>query len=191
MDAVRLDFPTFQDSSTNGIMGSPQRQVPLRRGHFFSGWLRVCLVLSTWNAPLPVIHSHEGRAAEAEILETPLTRHLHRFHSQLSQQGECAHWHIHWVLPAEWALYPCRSHSPEETSDVQSFALRAGSAVPCENSLTCLRLSQPWEHIGVAGGERCLPREIRAVRWIGGLAGQAPGEHCALGLCRLLGRWAC
>lgn len=58
-------------------------------------WLRLCLLLTLWQAPIPLVHAHEAPGWEASAL----ARHMRDFHSDSSQPGDCE-WHWHLVLPA-------------------------------------------------------------------------------------------
>jgi hypothetical protein len=98
------------------------------------GLLRLCLVLSTWNAPLPLVHAHEVTAKTVGAASPALQRHLHEYHADAELTGEgYLDWHIHWVMPWEWHSFPCHHHcsgsSHSQNPDRDEFLIRSATAM--------------------------------------------------------------
>jgi hypothetical protein len=53
------------------------------------------------NAPVPVLHEHNGPIAGA-VWSASLGEHLQRFHGQ-DRQPHWLGWHVHWVPASDWA----------------------------------------------------------------------------------------
>ena len=65
-----------------------------------AGWLmRVAMIVSLWNAPLPWLNIH-GTLAGVEGDAACLAQHLVRFHAAADLLAEAGFgWHVHFVLP--------------------------------------------------------------------------------------------
>jgi hypothetical protein len=90
-------------------------------------WLRLCLLLTLWQAPVPLVHAHEAGGWDHEAL----ARHVHEFHGDAAVPGECE-WHWHLVLPA-W----CCPAIPTESDDEP--------AGPVQVDVTVVRLDDSVE----------------------------------------------
>lgn len=74
-------------------------------------WLRLCLLLTLWQAPVPLVHAHEAAGWD----QAALARHVAEFHGDAAAPEKCK-WHWHLVLPA-WgcpALPPQSNDDPAE-----------------------------------------------------------------------------
>ena len=73
--------------------------------------VRLSLLISLWQAPIPWIHRHTSDEAVSTASTANLASHFVRFHdrSSLEQIDELG-WHCHWVLP-NW------SHALDDTPD--------------------------------------------------------------------------
>lgn len=79
-------------------------------------WLRLCLLLTLWQAPIPLVHAHAGHGWE----HASLARHVQDFHGDAAVP-EDDEWHWHLVLPA-WGhpATPAPLHDgPDEPEPVQ------------------------------------------------------------------------
>jgi hypothetical protein len=70
-------------------------------------WLRLCLIVSLWQAPLPWIDFHGGLSVPSDlpacsISQVSLAHHLSRYHSELDPFHPVpCRWHLHVSLPSE------------------------------------------------------------------------------------------
>lgn len=82
--------------------------------------LRLTLVISTWNGPLPLVHAHTVNATAGNPQSALLRQHVADFHEDSAEAGEqYLSWHIHWLLPGDWESYPCHHPSDGNSDDVQ------------------------------------------------------------------------
>lgn len=104
-----------------------------------SALLRLSLVLSTWNAPLPVLHAHEVGGDETSHQSAVLKRHVFEYHEDAAIAGTSyLGWHVHWLLPNQWQSFPC--HRPtncpgcpgDRSSGDENFVLCSSTAVPAK-----------------------------------------------------------
>lgn len=58
--------------------------------------IRVCLLLSLWNLPLPWLHHHELNEAAADGSSWLLT-HIDEFHTEVDEEDGEHGWHLHFV----------------------------------------------------------------------------------------------
>ena len=75
--------------------------------------MRLCLIVSLWQAPIPWVHCHDANVCVSQSLSeaTNLSNHLANFHSSgiATVESEIG-WHWHWILP-------CWSHAIDQTPD--------------------------------------------------------------------------
>ena len=73
--------------------------------------VRMCLVLSLWQAPIPWIHCHDTTGDEASTkCEVDLRVHLAVWHAEPTDHDHDLGWHLHWILPM-WG------HALDDTPD--------------------------------------------------------------------------
>lgn len=120
--------------------------------------LRLLMILSMWQAPVPFLHCHSLRAEDAGG-DVVMRQHLVRFHREaLSHPGFGLGWHVHFELPAEFFGCQDDDDSPARSRGDSARVERAAVAE------TRLEVSSPAS----PEIERLLPGldsgDLRAVR---------------------------
>lgn len=73
---------------------------------------RLCLTLSLWHAPLPILHAHSFAAERVERDEW-LSHHVASFHPEKTHQDDESAWHLHLMLYSD--VCPCgEGHSHQQ-----------------------------------------------------------------------------
>ena len=111
--------------------------------------LRVLMLVSLWNAPLPWVNVH-GTLAVDSTAARHLSQHFARFHAGADPfEREAAGWHVHFVLP--WTISdegPCpadgRHHDSHElTLSTASPGRLSDSELSVESTAAGLDLGMP------------------------------------------------
>jgi hypothetical protein len=72
-----------------------QRGRNVRRSRrYVSAVLRISLILSLWDAPLPWIHAHPALATDDGLVS-----HLTRYHLAADETRSKSDWHLHFLVP--------------------------------------------------------------------------------------------
>lgn len=89
--------------------------------------LRLSLVISTWNGPLPLVHAHSLDATSGIPQSVLLRQHVAEFHEDAAEAGEhYVSWHVHWLMPGDWESYPCHHTSDGKPDDLQNHGASCG-----------------------------------------------------------------
>ena len=80
--------------------------------------VRLCLIVSLWQAPIPWVHCHgtDLRGIQSVVTAAELSHHLVAFHANselgLVRVDNELGWHFHWILP-------CWGHAADQTPEDQ------------------------------------------------------------------------
>lgn len=114
-------------------------------------WLRLCLLLTLWQAPIPLVHAHEAAGWD----QAALARHVSEFHGDTAAPGECD-WHWHLVLPA-WGCPALPTQSNDDPAE------------PVQFDVTVVRLDDSVTHdesgsLGAELAEWSTPQPVLSMR---------------------------
>lgn len=105
-------------------------------------WLRLCLLLTLWQAPIPLVHAHQAPGWDASAL----ARHVQEFHQDSADPDDCQ-WHWHLILPA-WShpLLPDQTDDrPADLVDFDVTVLRLDDAVGPQQAIEIVADVMDWQ----------------------------------------------
>jgi len=91
-----------------------------------SGMLRLCLIVSMWNGPLPWLEAH-GSLAHSEELNSHLAQHLSQFHPTADLfQSAAFDWHLHFFFPGNAPTEAPAPEQPQPAAPLTISGVRVG-----------------------------------------------------------------
>lgn len=126
-----------------------------RRGwNSLAGLLRLCLIVSMWNGPLPWVDAH-GSLAHCQEVNPHLARHLSQFHPTADLfQSEMFDWHMHFFFPGSAPTEESIPEQPQPAAPAPTTGVRIGDL----SNAWSTALSMPVKVLAVLDTHSPLPR---------------------------------